>query len=524
MTDENSINFHNHNSAGKCFFSLNNYPKAKERFLRSLQIDPDQSDILSLLAIVCFLENDFSAAVLYLTRAVALAPASVEAFSNRGLAYHHLHEYEQALVDFDKCLDLDPTHHQAYLNKGCTLIALKRYQEALISLQRAYEIQPSCTVASLNLSVVYSKMEQYPSALRSIELVIAHEPNNPQWHLEKGLILENMGYIDQAISAFREALRISPDFFDPLWNLSLLHLAKGEFVLGWQLYENRFKLPHFQHMLRNYPFARLQNLNVEDKVVFVYHEQGFGDIIQFSRYLLLLKERCKKVVFEVPFPLQSIMMSLSKDIDVVTKLDCSADYHIPLLSLPHLFGTQLATIPFMERYLYPSSKEVNRWKNKINGKRLSIGLVLTGSDHGGSKKRIPSSALLPLLDLDVDFYILQNQILQDHLSFIAMQDNFYEFHREINDFSDTAALIAHMDLIISVDTAVAHLAAAIGKPVWILLSYVADFRWLQNISSSPWYPSVTLYRQDERRSFDQVIKKVADDIKSFKKRSTQVKK
>jgi hypothetical protein len=171
----------------------------------------------------------------------------------------------------------------------------------------------------------------------------------------------------------------------------------------------------------------------------------------------------------------------------------------------------------MECYLHPNSASVGAWQGKIHKKRFSIGLVLAGSDHFGSKKKIPPALLAPLLDLEVDFYILQKHISQELLSFVQMQDNFYEFHTEINDFSDTAALIAHMDLIVSVDTATAHLAAAIGKPVWILLPYVADFRWLQNISSSPWYPTVTLYRQEGKRSFDQVIKKVADDIKIFKK-------
>lgn len=518
-----SSDVHRLNNIGKHHFSTKNYEEAKQLFLSSLTIDPDQLEILALMGVLFFLENNFLASISYLTKVIELQPKNSYAFSNRGLAYHHVCKYQEALLDFDNSITLDSSNYQAYLNQACTLIELEKYSDALDSLHKACNINQGCSTLHLNFAIVYSKIELYELALNHINVVIQADPLNAKWHLEKGLILQNMRSIDLAIESFKRCLEINPAYIDPAWNLSLLYLLKGDFVLGWELYEQRFLLSHFKHVLRNYSNDRLRDLFIFGKVVLVYHEQGFGDIIQFSRYVLLLKEFCSKVVLEVPTQLVTIMQSLSKDIQVVSSSEgIYFDLHTPLLSLPKLFATQLYTIPHMPSYLKPDKGKVQDWRNRINSHRMKVGLVITGSSHYGSKKKIPLRECDSLLNVEADFYILQNEISEDDLIYMKKFDNIYEYHKEIKDFSDTASLIANMDLVISVDTATAHLAGAIGKPVWVMLPFVADFRWLMNTSSSPWYPSATLYRQGEDRSFAPVIKNIASDIKSFKKLATQV--
>jgi hypothetical protein len=298
-------------------------------------------------------------------------------------------------------------------------------------------------------------------------------------------------------------------------------LLTGDFGRGWIEYEWRRKGASTGPSRRDFPRPLwLGGKKIADKTILLHSEQGFGDTIQFCRYVPLVAARGARVVLEVEQPLLDLLTGLAGATRVTAKGNPLPDFDLQcsLLSLPLAFRTQLETIPSAMPYLRAPDQALLKWGTRLPAKRRPrIGIAWAGnSKHIRDRERsIDLRCLLPLLDVDATFVSLQKEVRARDTATLRESADIIHFGHELDGFSDTAALISHLDLVISVDTAVAHLAGGLGKPVWILLAHVPDWRWLLGRDDSPWYPTARLFRQSETREWDSVIKRVRDALLKF---------
>jgi tetratricopeptide (TPR) repeat protein len=354
-------------------------------------------------------------------------------------------------------------------------------------------------------------------------------PENAHVHHAKGVTLEAMKKFDDALGCYAAAIRIKPDFADAYWNLSLLYLLMGDYRRGLQLYEWRLKKDDLKH---NYPvFAqpRWSGFMAEGKTLLVYGEQGFGDVIQFARYLPLLVDKGAKVVLLVPKSLFSLMSTFRTPITLISKFDEIPDFdeHCPMMSLPLAFATTLETIPKAVPYLGANPEKVGAWREVLAGMSVvKVGLVWSGGFRQAQREKwgLNETRNIPLS-------LLSHYLQSSSVQFIGLQKgepaeseirgferdywpkgNFLNVSAEIQDFSDTAAIIQNLDLVITVDTAVAHLSGALGKPTWILNRFDTCWRWMIDRDDSPWYPTARVFRQDGSRDWEPVLRRVQREL------------
>jgi tetratricopeptide (TPR) repeat protein len=453
-------------------------------------------------------------------RAIALDTTLADAHYNRGVALAELGRHEAALASYEQAIARDPDHAQAHNNLGNLLSDGARYLEALQHYERASEIRTDFIDAWVNRANLLRRLTRYEKALSSSERAIQINPDHPQAHSSRGAVLASLGRYDEALSSYRRAIELKPDLAEGLWNKAIVHLSRGEWGEGWSLYEARWKVKSLgltQHCA-DLPAWRGQE-SIQGKVVLLHAEQGYGDTLQFCRYASLVAARGARVILGVPSALQSLMRSLEGVAQVVTQgAPPPFDHHCPLLSLPLAFGTELASIPAPRRYLSADPGARARWGARL-GPRTGprIGLVWSGSaTHTNDLNRsIALESVLPLTQYGAQFVSLQKEIRGLDAPAFARAPNIRRFGDELIDFADAAALVSELDLVISVDTSIAHLAGALGKPVWILLPYVADWRWLQEREDSPWYPSARLFRQPAARDWGSVIERLALALRQF---------
>jgi hypothetical protein len=311
---------------------------------------------------------------------------------------------------------------------------------------------------------------------------------------------------------------LRPDFAEAHWNEALLSLLTGDFSRGWAKYECRWKKEPLVLSKRNFSQPLWLGADaIDGKTILLHSEQGFGDTIQFCRYVPLVAARGARIILEVQRPLQELMTNLASAAQVISKGDPLPDFDLqcPLLSLPLAFGTRLETIPSAMPYLQTSVQALKDWQARLGPKvRPRIGVAWSGNPtHKNDQNRsISLRSLLPLLDIEATFVSLQKDIRHDDAAVLKEHSDILQFGDALKNFSDTAALISQLDLVISVDTSVAHLAGALAKPVWVLLPFIPDWRWLLDRDESPWYPTVRLFRQEDTRAWDSVIVRVHADL------------
>ena len=332
-----------------------------------------------------------------------------------------------------------------------------------------------------------------------------------------GRAFEDMLKPDEALLSYDKAIGANPDYAKAHLNKSMILLARGNFEAGLPLYEWRHKAERIKK-----PFwSGIESIN--GKTILIYCEQGFGDTIQFCRYAKLLKNLGATIILEAQEPL----VSLLSNVDGISKIIAAGedapdyDYAYPLLSLPFALKTTLDTIPSQEKYIHPNPLKVGFFKLKLEAATKScIGIAWSGSlaHMGDSMRSIKLSNLVRHLPDDLQYINLQKEIREIDCEALEASSNILDFKADIVDFSDTAALIENLDLVISVDTSIAHLAGALGKPTWILLPYSPDWRWFIDREDSPWYPTAKLYRQKTQSDWDEVIERVRIDLHALAKK------
>ena len=387
-------------------------------------------------------------------------------------------------------------------------------QQALSESSQMLESFPNSIVLYNIAGASNAGLMQFDDAIDSYKQALKIKPDYAEAYYNMGIALKDKGDPEAAIDSFKQAINIKPDYAESYWNKSLLKLLIGEYLEGWKLYEWRWKKEPQINSLRAYHQPLwLGDESIFHKTLLIYPEQGLGDYIQCIRYAALVEQLGAKVILEVPSRLLTLCSTLKGQPILIEngKPLPSFDYHCPVMSLPLALKTTVETIPAQIPYLYADDQRKKRWNEKLGNKTVTrIGLVWSGStwhenDHNRS---LLLNQLTSLLVLPVEFHSLQKEVREIDIKTLIDFPKINQHQDDLLDFSDTAALIDEMDLVISVDTAVAHLSGAMGKKTFILLPYSPDYRWMLDRADSPWYPTATLFRQPSVGDWDSVISEI----------------
>ena len=452
-------------------------------------------------------------ALLALDQAIAINPILAEAYANRAITLVGLHRLDKALESAEHAVWLNPRLPEALVNLAVVLTKLRRFEKALDQLAIAIEIKPHFGVAFSNRSDVYLQMGQLEDAHRDALKAITLESELPSAHNNLGVILTEMLALDDALAAFDRAIALAPESADAHFNKALTQMLQGHLLEGFKGYEWRWK-SYLRQFARD--FGRPLWLGEESllgRTILVSMEQGFGDFIQYARYLPLLAAKAAQVVVEVPPALKELMQTLEGAYRWVLPGEPLPpfDVYCPIMSLSLAFKTDMDSIPRSIPYLSVGETHQQRWALKLGPKKQPrIGIVWSGSaTHLHDRKRsIPFEHLKPLLQGPYEFHVLQKEIRDHERAEVLSTPHLHLHSDDLQSFADTAGLLAQMDLVITVDTSVAHLAGALGFPMWVLVSYSPDWRWLLDRSDSPWYSSACVFRQSERGNWGEMIQRV----------------
>ena len=482
---------------------------------------PDFFEALYFLANVQLRLGKTGLALANYDRALALRPNHSNALCNRGFVLHELKRFEEALASYDRALSIRPNDEEVLFNRGNTLKELNWLDAALASYDRALSLRPDFTRVLINRGNVLYDLALFDKALASYDRALTVRPDDAEVLFNRGTVLRELNQFEEALASYERALALRPNFIEVHWNAATLRLLTGDFARGWAGYEWRRKEGFRLAPKRDFPQPLWLGANlIEGKTILLHSEQGLGDTIQFCRYASLVAARGARVILEVEEPLQELLSSLAGATNVIAKGDALPEFDLqcPLLSLPLAFGTQLQTIPATTPYLSGPVTKTSIWRDRMGqGERHRIGLVWAGNPTTGlpatpidRQRSIEFDRLSPLFEVtNCDFYSLQmgNAAVQQ-LRNSPFRQRVVDWTDELHDFSDTAALVENLDLVITVDTSVAHLAGALGKPFWLLNRYNTCWRWLIDREDSPWYPTARLFRQDDSRDWTDVIARV----------------
>ena len=474
------------------------YGIANKLLQKAQTLDQKNPDILRFLSIVAALQYDYRKALELINQSIALTPNNGVAHSNRGNILKELGKYEEALIALDRAIELAPDYAEAYNNKGNVLQEMRRYQESLALYDKAISLQPNYA-------------EAYSNKGNALELLRQH--NQAIWHYE-------------------QAIAINPRYVDAYWHKAMTELPGGDFLAGWQNYEARWFKTH-PLQFRYSGIARLQSIaDLARKKILVWAEQGLGDTLQFSRYIQMLSSFGAQVTFIAPKALLKVLNALSQFCTLISdgeKIDESQfDFQSPLLSLPLVFGTTLESIPAQIPYLDFDHDKKNFFAREIGvSKKLKVGVIWNGGFRADSpelwainkRRNIELDVICGLKNVSgVDFYSLQKGDPAESELRARKEElwpDLINYAHLLNDFSDTAALMECLDLIISVDTSSAHLAGALGRPVWILNRHDSCWRWLHDRVDTPWYPTARIYQQNTPGDWTGVIEDVKVNLASL---------
>lgn len=457
----------------------------------------------------------------HLNQAIAEDPQSAANHFHRAVSLHYLSRFEEAVEGYQAALDREPSHAAALSNLGLCLIEWDRPAKPL----RHGGACARPPAEGLELGQAY-RLQNLEPALNLLERSLALQPEAPDGLLNYGLALQGMDRPQEALAFYEQCLRLRPQSANALYNSATAHLSLGNDAQGWANYEARWQSTRTGVFPRHLPKPLwLGQVPLKGQRILLHAEQGLGDAIQFFRYVPSVKAQGAVVICEVQPGLMPVLVSHAEVDEWVIAGDPlpSFDWHCPLMSLPLALSAQAPGIPSPEGYLSASPAKVRDWQARLGPKtRPRVGLVWRGNPFQGRDflRSIDGSILIANLPPDFDYVCLQKVIRPDDQTALAASP-IRIVADDLHDMSDTAALCACMDVVVSVCTSVAHLAAALGRPTWIMLSHVSDWRWLRERNDSPWYASARLFRQDERCAWSPVVRRVGEALVEWRKRQSE---
>jgi tetratricopeptide (TPR) repeat protein len=454
-------------------------------------------------------------------RAIKLKPDYGAAHNNLGTVLAELGRLKDAASAYRQAITLSPDYAPAQVNLGNVLRDLGALDDALAAYRRAVAIKPEDAEAQYRLGVVLWRLGQLDEAAAAYGAAIAAKPGMAAAQSGLGIVLRERGQLTEAMACYRKAIAIQPDLIDAHWNLGLALLAAGDYAAGWEQYEWRLKRDQTGERFSAFAQPLWRGEPADGKTLFLWTEQGMGDAIHFVRYAPLAAQRGWRVILETPEALRRLFAGIAAR-DGVTLLaqgdpPLRFDAHCPLLSLPRAFGTTAQSIPAHVPYLYADPNLAAVWRDRLDGPgRTRIGIVWHGKP---SQARNRSRSIEPALlggafrRPDIGIVSLQKTARPDELAALGVP--VLNAGPELGDFAETAALIANLDLVITVDTSVCHLAGALGVPTWVLLDFSPDWRWLRDKDDNPWYPTMRLFRQQAIGDWPSVVVRLQQELDRF---------
>ena len=436
----------------------------------------------------------------------------------KAMALHQSGQLAQAKTLYEGILATQPRNADALSLLAIVATQTGDHALALETINKAIKINPANAGYYLNRGAAQKELKLLTEAVASFDKAIALKPDYAEAYSNRGIVQKELKQIDAAIASLDRAIALKPAHAEAYWNKAIALLVSGNFEQGWPLYEWRWNLNDPNFVRRNYPQpVWLGDESVQGKTVFLYGEQGLGDTLQLCRYARLVKDRGARVVMEVPLALKPLLQGLDGiDEWVLTNTPPPGfDYHCPLLSLPLALKTTLSDIPGQTPYLHSDAALQAQWAQRLGPKTAPrVGLVWSGNpvhknDHNRS---IPLERLLAHLPPGLEYVSLQKDPREADKATLQARPDVLHLGDELQHYADTAALCAQMDVVLSVDTSVAHLSAGLGRTTWILLPYNPDWRWLHDRSDSPWYPSATLYRQPRAGDWSGALQQVQQHL------------
>ncbi len=512
------------NSRGNTLQELKRLDEARASYERAIALKPEYAEAFNNRGVTLAELQHLDEALASYERAIALKPLYAEAFNNRGIALGELQHLDEALASYDRAIALKPDYAEAFNNRGVVLGELQRLDEALASYDKAIALKPDNADAFNNRGIALGELQHLDEALASYDRAIALKPDYAEAFNNRGLVLQELKRLDEALASYDKAIEVKSDYAAAHFNRSLALLLKGDYAEGWEEFEWRWKGVAKTMTPRKFECPQWRGDDLAGKTIFLHPEQGYGDTIQFLRYVPLVASRGGRVILEVPPSLLRLAERLQGAAQVLASGAAAptADFFCPLLSLPRAFGTTVATIPCEVPYLAADQAAVEAWRRRLADlKGVRIGLVWASNPRPSQpevhrinrSKSITLGYFANLADVPgVSFVSLQkdqaaSQTLSPPPGLLV-----HDWTDELADFADTAALIEALDLVISVDTSVVHLAGALGKPVWLLNRFAAYWQWLLEGDNSPWYPQLRQFRQPSPGDWNSVICGVRDAL------------
>ncbi len=488
-------------------------PAALEIYSRAIALFPDSSDTHFNFGKALYEAGRPEESIACYERVLALKPEDAEAHNCLGRVLHERGDLGLARESYLQAVTLNPEFAEALSNLGALQMDAGEYKTGEAVLRRAVALKPDLWNAHCNLGSILARQGDALGAIAAFRTVLTANPHDVPALCSLGFTLDALGDEAGAASCFRLALDAQPGSSLARFNLSSHLLLDGNFAEGWREYEQRWLVRQFAGKREPFAVPQWRGEPIRGARIYVYAEQGLGDTLQFVRYVPMLVELGAEVVLEVQAPLVALLQYLYPAVRVIVRGERpqDVDWHSPLLSLPGAFGTDLSNIPVPVPYLQADASKCMAWSLRLATDGLRVGVVWTGNpEHTRDRLRSVSfSQFRRLTDVaGATFYALQKGLTVDQREELASAGTIVDLGDELRDFTDTAAIVANLDLVITVDTSVAHLAGALGKPVWILLPHAPDWRWLRERADSPWYPTARLFRQTTAGQWISVLEKV----------------
>jgi tetratricopeptide (TPR) repeat protein len=498
---------------------------------RAIKLAPEDAAAHFNHGVACQALDDLAAALASYDRAIARDAGLAVAHFNRGVILERLRQPEAALASYQQAIARRPKYAEALYNRGNVLRALERPDEAVASYDEALVVKPDFTAAHVNRGNALKDLGRWDAARESYERALALEPADAETRCNLGTLFYERRRPDEAVACFDRAIAMQPDFAAAYQFRAYAHLLTGNLPQGWADHEWRWQneVGGISRARRNFVQPLwLGREALAGRRILLHCEQGLGDTLQFCRYARLVADLGAEVILEAPPALAGFLTGLEGVAQLIVRgAELPAfDYHCPLLSLPLAFNTTLATIPARVPYLHSDPEKVKHWKLRLGERRkLRVGLVWSGGFRPeqpevwrvNRRRNIPLTKFALLRHPQIEFFSLQKgEEAQSELAQLTAANwegpRVIDYTNELKDFSDTAALVENLDLTVSVDTSVPHLAGALGKRVWILNRFDGCWRWLLEGSDSPWYPTARLYRQERAGDWDEVLERVRSDL------------
>lgn len=547
------------NKRGAALAALGLKDAAFENFRQSLALNPLNPETYNCIGNLMDTQERYQEALLYFDKSIGIDKHFAAAYFNKATTLKQIQRLDEAIEVYQKALQIDPRFVMGWLNLaiafalnkqdgkaddcfrktleldpdntdalflwGNQLLGQLELEKAIDCYERVLNLEPDHYLACNSLGIAYLSLMEAERAYDVLQRALSIRPDMTSAMTNIGTACRDLERLEEAVFWYNHALSLEPDDADTHWNFALALLHQGNYKLGWQEYEWRFQKSD-KINIRSYELPRWKGENLRGKRIILQAEQGYGDTIQFMRYAQVIASQGADVIVECQdLNIQSVVKLLPNVADVITWNDLQppADLTIPLLSIPFIVKTTLDTIPLATGYITPPADRVSYWNSFIGNysasRKLRVGFVWDGrKTFRNDKRSISLDKMMPLFELEnITFISLQKGDQAQQLKTLPLSYTIIDVSEQLTTFADTAALIASLDLMICVDTSVAHLAGAIGCPTWVMLKKGPDWRWLENRQDSPWYASVRLFRQSADGVWNDVVDRICHELVEFKK-------